>query len=143
MKSNKGFTMIELLATIVILGFLATIGVVSTGKYLTQSKEKSYRIMSQSVYEAYENCAIQGNCILPSPGSSITYNDITQLKKIGYLDSLRNPNSSKSDCTGLIVISADSNQTVKEYVKYHYEVRLDCEGMQGIEYYTWPDDKTK
>ena len=51
--NKKGFTMVELLAVIVILGVLGTIGVVVTNKYLVQSREKSYRILSQTIYESY------------------------------------------------------------------------------------------
>ena len=42
--NKKGFTLVELLATIVILGVLSTIGITSTSKYLTQSRKKSYKI---------------------------------------------------------------------------------------------------
>ena len=65
-KDNKGFTMVELLAVIVILGVLGTIGVTATMKYLTQSREKSYRMMSQTLYEATMNCMVQGKCSTPT-----------------------------------------------------------------------------
>ena len=50
MKNKKGgFTLVELLAVIVILGILVTIGVVVTSRYLTESRKKSYKIMSHLV----------------------------------------------------------------------------------------------
>ena len=138
MKNNKGFTMIELLA---VIGILGTIGVASTTRYLTQSRENSYRIMSQSIYEAYENCAIQGRCSLPSPGTSTSY-DIKKLLELGYLDSLKNQNTSNDDCTGTITITAFSNSISVDYVKYKYLVDLNCPGVKKTTY-TWPDAKSE
>ncbi len=139
---NKGFTMIELLAVIVLLGVLGVIGTVSTTRYLTQSREKSYRIMSQSIYEAYENCAIQGKCSLPAKGSTINNYNIDKLVQLGYLENLRNPSSKRKDCTGTITIKAGSNAVESEYIKYSYTVDLNCAGINKVTY-TWPDDKTK
>lgn len=141
-KNNKGFTMVELLAVIVILGVLGTIGVTATMKYLTQSRERSYRMMSQTIYEAYENCAIQGKCSLPLPGNSISNYDIKQLLDMGYLENLKNPYTSNPDCTGTIKITASSTYTSKDYLKYTYVVDLNCTGVKKTTY-TWPNDKNK
>ena len=143
MRNNKGFTMVELLGTIVILGLLSTIGVASLSKYLTQSKDKAYRIMSQSIYEAYVNCSIEGKCNLPPVGGSITYNNFKQLVDLGYLDSLKNPNKNQADCYGVMTITGDNmNNKAIEYIKYTYRVELNCSPKNGI-IYTWPEDKTK
>lgn len=138
--NKKGFTMVELLAVIVILGILGTIGVVATNKYLVQSREKSYRILSQTIYEAYENCSIQGKCSLPSAGNTIDNYDIKNLLNMGYLEDLKNPNSSQADCTGTITVTAGTNFTSKDYIKYTYKVNLNCNGIKKVDY-TWPDDK--
>ena len=140
--NKKGFTMVELLAVIVILGVLGTIGVVVTNKYLVQSREKSYRILSQTIYEAYENCAIQGNCSLPSAGNSLPPYNINDLLNMGYLENLKNPYSSQADCTGTITVSAGTNYTSKDYIKYTYKVNLNCNGIKKVDY-TWPNDKQR
>ena len=140
MKNNKGFTMVELLAVIVLLGVLGTIGVTVTYKYLTQSREKSYRILSQTIYEAYENCAIQGKCSLPPAGDQIEYN-IDNLLNDGYLENLKSPYNNNKNCTGSIIISANDTNLSKDYTKYTYRVRLDCPGIKNAPIYTWPDEK--
>ena len=40
-KNNKGFTLVELLAVIVILGLLMAIAIPSVTKYITQSRKKT------------------------------------------------------------------------------------------------------
>lgn len=139
-KNNKGFTLIELLAVLVLLGVLGTIGVTATMKYLTQSRQKSYRIMSQTIYEAYENCAIQGKCSLPTSGSKIVNYNIKKLLDMGYLENLTNPNTNKEDCSGTMNIEAGTDVSSSGYIKYTYEVSLECPGME-TKVYTWPDEK--
>ena len=142
MKNNKGFTFIELLAVIVLLGLLMTIGITSLSKYIKTSREKSYRILSQSIYEAYENCTIEGECSAPTPDNDIEFSELGELVNKGYLDNLKNPYKGKEDCTGSINISATENydSSISEYVKYKYDVTLYCDGMEAVPY-TWPDDK--
>ena len=42
MKNNKGFTLIEILAVIVLLGMLMSIALVSLSKYVEKSKLNTY-----------------------------------------------------------------------------------------------------
>lgn len=134
-KNNKGFSLMELLGAIILLGVLGTVAVTGTSKYLEQSRKKSFLIISQSIYEATQNCQTQGKC---------TKNTYTtdELISLGYLPDVKNPRSSKEDCTGSVTIT-ESGST--EYKKYQYKVSLTCPGMyQGkSKEYTWPDQKTK
>ena len=55
MKDKKGFTLVELLAVIVILGILSTVGVISYGRYLDKARKQSYDAMFESIYDASQN----------------------------------------------------------------------------------------
>ena len=57
--NKKGFTMIELLATITLLGIMLTLAVVSVSKYLDQTKN--------TIYKDYEE--IINSCICYGPDS--------------------------------------------------------------------------
>ncbi len=138
--NKKGFTLVELLATIVILGVLSTIGIASTSKYLTQSRKKSYRIMSQTVYEAAMNCITQGKCSAPTQSGSVIISTNT-LIRYGYLKKLDNPYSKKSDCSGNVTITNKSSGNSSEYQKYTYDVQLTCEGVANNTL-TWPNEKS-
>lgn len=138
-KNNKGFTLIEVLGAVVILGILGTIAIVGTIKYLNKSREKSYMMMSQSIYEAAQNCIIDNKCKL------YDYITTNNLIEYGYLDKLKNPISSKEDCSGNVKISDDSSDTrTTGFKKYKYSVHLECEGI-NVDNNTiiWPEAKLK
>ncbi len=140
MKNNKGFTLIEILAAVVILGVLGTVAVTGTIKYLASSRDKAFKIMSQSAYQAVENCASQGNCSLPNDqvGANETFTTKDLISK-GYLDNLKNPRKNKKDCSGsvkaIVTKLNDSGNTV-----YAYDVTLQCDGMYNNQEKTfrWP-----
>ena len=117
--NKKGFTLVELLATIVILGVLSPIGIASTSKYLTQSRKKSYKIMSQTVYEAAMNCITQGKCNAPTSAYGTVSISTAQLIDYGYLKKLDNPRRGKEDCSGTVTIT-NKNSNNSEYKKYEY-----------------------
>lgn len=137
MKNNKGFTLIEMLGAVTLLGILGTVAIVGTSKYIASSRAKSYKMMSQSLYEAVENCAVEGKCSLPG-----TFNT-SYLIDEGYLDRLKNPINKNNDCTGTILVTNNGASSVSlEYVDYKYKVTLNCPGLEKIKKdYIWPDEK--
>lgn len=120
--NSKGFSLIEMLAAVVILGILGTIAVVGTTKYIKQSREKAYIVMSQSIYESAMNCQTKGDCTVG------TYNT-DNLISMGYLDSLKNPISKNKDCSGSVEI-VEKESSATEYKKYQYKVNLGCPGIK-------------
>lgn len=125
----------ELLGVVILIGVLGTVAVTGTSKYLEQSRKKSFLMISQSIYESTQNCQTQGKC-------TKSFYTTQELISLGYLPDIKNPRSSKTDCTGSVTIN-ESGST--EYKKYTYIVTLTCPGMyQGKpKTYTWPDQKTK
>lgn len=59
--NKKGFTLIELLAVIVILGILMLIAIPSVTKYITSSKQKTFKSTAQMIINAVRNDAISNN----------------------------------------------------------------------------------
>ena len=137
MKNNQtGFSLIELLGVVVLLGILSTVAISATSKYLKQSREKSFRMMSQSIYEAAQNCQTEGKC---SVGTYTT----SQLQDLGYIGRLKNPRSSKADCSGNIQIKEVDTSASSGYTEYSYIVSLTCPGVYNGKVNTWPEDKKK
>ena len=138
--NKKGFTLVELLAVICILGVLGTIGIASTRMYIVQSRKKSYKMMSQSIYEATMNCIIQNKCQAPTTDKVVI--NTSFLIDNGYIKELKNPISNNEPCKGKITITNESNNIVSEYQKYKYNVELICDGV-AKNTLSWPDEKSK
>ena len=53
--NNKGFTLVELLATIAILGILSTVTIVSVTKYYEKSKENAVSAFEKNIVTTLES----------------------------------------------------------------------------------------
>lgn len=157
MKNNKGFTLIEMLGTVVILGVIGTIAVAGVTKYLVNSRKEAYKMLYDAAYEAVNNCASESNCIL----SDSTDISISDLKSKGYLDSFKNPKNSSQECSGTVTVrikensgngnitsSSDSiygNKKVEvdeANTKYFYKVIVNCDGFDSTPRY-YPNGTTE
>lgn len=103
---NKGFSLVELLAVIILLGILAVILVPNMYSHLQDSKDDLYDTQVNIIKEAAKNYVADNieNIICSSDGSS---EDISlyDLQSGGYLkEDIKNPKTNKN---------FDSNQTVK------------------------------
>ena len=54
MKNNKGFTLVELLATLIVLSLVMTIGTYSITNIIENAKDKNYQILIANIKDAAE-----------------------------------------------------------------------------------------
>lgn len=115
MKNNKGFTLIEVLATVVIL---ITIIAIITPKIISQFSH-AQDVTSQEQINAIINIAKiymnQNTDKLPESGSYILTLD--ELRESGLMskDQLLDPGT-KEELPGCVVVSYSSNKYIYEYV---------------------------
>lgn len=61
MKNKKGFTLVEVLAVIVIIGLLASTATISVSRYRKQADEKEITSLRQSIKSSFNNYRLYNN----------------------------------------------------------------------------------
>ena len=92
---RKGFTLIEILAVIVILGIIAIIAVPIVSNYITDSRNKTYKAHETTMEEAAKSLTVEcidgkENCSLPSENNSGEIY-LSELIDKGFSEKLQNP----------------------------------------------------
>lgn len=122
MKNNKGFTLVELLAVIVVLGIIMSVAgtaVLGQRKKANQKEVESIynsiKTFGPDVYSAEKN-KLKTN--------SKVYFDANYLKDNGYLkvDTIKNPSNSKDDCDVYLLINKDSDNNM-------FDAYVNCSGL--------------
>ena len=116
---KEGFTLVELLAVIVIIGIIYLIVFPSVTSFINKSKEKSYNIQVDLIEKASKKWVVDNTDELlkkdPYHLNNINLT-LTTLKKDGYLQDefIENPKTKKI-MTGCVVVSYQSNKNQYEY----------------------------
>ena len=93
---KKGFTLVELLAVIVILSLVLVIAVPSVNRYIKQSKEKAYNTQISTIIEAAQAYASANSGLLPRKEEFVVKITLGQLKSSGLIkEEVKNPNDDK------------------------------------------------
>lgn len=116
---KEGFTLVELLAVVVIIGITYLIIFPSVTSFIDKSKEKSYNIQVDLIEKASKKWVVDNTDELlkkdPYHLNNINLT-LTTLKKEGYLQDMfiENPKNKKI-MTGCVVVSYQSNKNQYEY----------------------------
>lgn len=125
MKNKKGFTMIELLATIAIMGVLATIAVVSMSKFINHTKDTTYQEFEETLKDSTANYLLYNTGLIPDVGGSYKVM-ASQLTSEGYLDNLTDPQDKTATCNSNSYIIVKRNSDVDFNMDLDYKVCLIC-----------------
>jgi len=120
---EKGFTLIELIASIVLLGIIALIVFPEVNNTINNSKEKAYNTQIESLINSTKSLAAKHTELLPDIGSDeIVCITPTILMNYGEIetDNIVDPRD-KSKLKGFVLISYNI-----EYNQYVYEFSLSC-----------------
>lgn len=131
MKINKkGFTLVELLAVIVLIGLLSSVALISYTAFIDKTEERVYKTYENTMKATAEMYLIDNSDKIPSIGNSETIylNDLLSANEI---DPISNPDDSTDICSG-DDIDEDSyiriirNNDVENNINLTYEVCLRC-----------------
>lgn len=119
--NRKGFTMVELLGAIVILGILMAMGINTFFRQREKSARNTYNMMHESVYNAAEEYYMD----------SLGDNDdvsVDRLVELDYLDGAADPWNKGGKCTGTVKkCLRNSNKKSGDRIDlYEYVVTLRC-----------------
>ena len=127
MKNNKGFTLVELLAVIVVLAVITVIGVTTVLPYMRDAREKAFRVEATEIIKSAQKAvelADLGELSVGSDTNSCVKNNtycftVSELKQLAVYDS-------KSDAyVGKVLVAVDGvNKTYTLYVKKSNEFRI-------------------
>lgn len=120
---NKGFTLVELLAVIVVLGIIMVIATTSVSKSLEESRKRAKFIAAEEITEiaaAYIETETDG----VSTSGDGTCVSVHQLKNKEYLESdVTNPETSKNDAINdSHLVCKNSPLTCNEDAREEYDV---------------------
>ena len=129
--NNRGYTLVEILAVVAILGILSGVAIMGVSRYLTKSREQAYDNIAESSYDATVNYIMEKNISVNQGGTEVL---LSELVDLGYLDTPIDPKTKKAEC------SCSKNDSCKSYVKvttlpnsdsltldeYKYEVNITC-----------------
>ena len=94
--NKKGFTLVELLAVIIILSLLTVLASASVTKVVTNSKSELYDTQIELIKAAAQTWGADNLNKLPSENDECKYLNLGELKKYGLLDSsIINPKTNK------------------------------------------------
>jgi len=119
MKNIKGFTLVELLAVIAILGVIITISVVSVSGTINRSTDSGYKIIEDQMVEAAKQYVAENF-------GSIVNDSVVNLNTLingGYLKDVKDPANKNDTCdytNSKITVTISGN-------KYTYTPYLVCE----------------
>lgn len=122
MKSKKGFTLVELLSVIIILGIIGLIVYPVINKSIKTSKINSYERQKDIILSEARKWGVKNTNLLPDIGSNDIYClTISKLKQEGYIENrdIIDPRTKDTFLDGNIKISysSDFNQYEYNYVE--------------------------
>ena len=121
-KSEKGFTLVELIATITIMLIIVSIAIPTSIKFINDGKEREYDLIVDkievSAQEYYRENTISGDTI--SLSSIIDYIDLDEKYFKGNM--IKDPRDDNMCLNGEIILKnlRDNDSNIQTYDKYEF-----------------------
>ncbi len=117
--NKKGFSLIEMLAVVAILGILSTVAVSAVSRFQHNARQQAYDTLTESASLAAESY------YLTHPNA--TEVSFETLIEEGYLENATDPGHSDANCDGKVVITTNGSGVASELKDNNYSVSVCCE----------------
>ena len=132
-KKHAGFTLVELLAVIVILAILSSLAIVSYNKIVEKSKKAYYKTEEEMLNNAGKEFFNDNKGKLPTAGGEKSCVSLNTLIKFRYIEKILDYNKKACNVNTSKVCAAKLSDT-----KYLYTPYLDCNNTYQTETYNKP-----
>lgn len=128
--NKKGFSLVELLATITILGILMSVAVGAVTIYLNKTREQAMDTIASSSYDGMVNYMMEKNILLNPKGepNSSTTIDIETLFQEQYIEKPIDPYNKGTTCKGTVTVTNETSSSTVGLDDYRYQVEVRCSG---------------
>ncbi len=138
MKSKNGFTLVELLAVVVVLGIIGSIVTMSVMNIKKNASDDVFNKLQKEIadlgHEIYTHEMISGNKELSDSFYNMYKNEdefiitIDELQNKGYLDNVQSPYKTDEECKGYLKVSKTTSEGPE------FNVELNCSGHRTTDY---------
>lgn len=113
MNTNKGFTLVELIAVIALLGILSGIAIGTVSKYQIKARNDTYKNYEDNLKSASQNYFLYNTGEIPEVESTKNI-DGNILIQENYLDEMVDPVNNKKKCKATVKVTNNGNATTNE-----------------------------
>lgn len=132
--NKKGFTMVELLATIAILGVLSTVAVGAVMVHLENSRQQAMETIASTAYDGMVNYMMENNVMLNPKGqaNSSTSISIDTLYQEDYIERPTDPYNNGVMCEGSVSVTNETTSATVGLDDYRYTIQVNCSGGHSV-----------
>ncbi len=131
-KNKKGFTIVELMAVITIIGILSAVAIGGVTQYLNKAKRQDFEILEKNMKTALDNYFIDHSAEVPAIGANKKVNAQTLMAE-GYLTNLEDPDKSGKNCnlTSSYVTVTRAGRADDFNMTLNYRICVICSKMRS------------
>ncbi len=137
---DSGFSLVELLAAVALLGILTGVAVGAVTGYIDKAKNQAYNSLYKAAYEGCENYVLETGAAQILDNNATGSVSITKLTDDGYITDPIDPNT-KTKCTGTVnyKMKKGSGKVADTLV---FKVSLSCPGRSSLPAKVFPEGAT-
>ena len=136
LKNNKGFTLVELLATVTILGILSVIAISSVSGLLEKGRTEHYKTIEKQMIQAAKSYVQLNRGALPKTTGGTSNITVDTLVASNYIQPLKDHTGEKECEPNDIYPYSYIKITKQSQTKYSYQACLCCQGKCKTNQYT-------
>ena len=132
--NNKGFSLVELLTTMTILGILMAVAVASVFVHLDNSRKQAMDTIASTSYDGMVNYMMENSVMLNPKGqsNSSTSINIKTLYDEDYIERPTDPYNNNAVCEGSVSVTNETTSATAGLDDYRYTVKVKCSGGHSM-----------